>query len=249
MKQTLKILPAIAAACLLTACSTLTRLGVGEDLVVAAVDAALARQGLAGAVSPAQTAEIITIIKAETRLQEIGEEIGQDERITQRIEELLAKYLRDGQIVEPSIDEVDAANSGDITPDEIDLSSVKWHGPDVRGWAIASALSACHTSGDMLHFPHSKAGKWPEKNGVEGNVWVVAKLADGHWHAASWEWLRPGQTSKPWAKMESGHIKQGDFAGYQFKRGEEAYLIVTALARGTARSVAERSAARKIEWR
>jgi len=239
----------IAAACLLVACTTLTELGVTEDLVVAGVEAALTRQGLAGAVTPAQTREIVTIIRAEQRLQEIGEEIGQDERITQRIEELLAKYVQDGQIVEPSIDEIDAANSGDITPDEIDLSTVKWHGPDVRGWAISSTLTGCYTSGDMLHFPHTKAGKWPVKDGMEGNIWVVAKLPDGRWHAASWEWLRPGQTSKPWAKMESGHIKQGDFAGYQVRRGEEVYCFVTALARLNARSVPERSAVRKIEWK
>ena len=87
----------------LTGCGTLTRLGVTEDVVVAGVELALKRQGLEGAVTPAQTREIVAIVKAHERLQEIGTEIEADARVQRRIEEIVNKYVVDGVVVDPVV--------------------------------------------------------------------------------------------------------------------------------------------------
>ena len=147
-------------------------------------------------------------------------------------------------------DEPAAQGTPTQTGDEINLAEVTWHGPDVRGWAVTSEMpSGAYVSGSDLHFPHTKASKWPQNGeGLEGNPWIVAHI-NGAWHAASFEWLRSGQTSKPWWKVEGGHIKAEPFIGWSLSKGEECYVIVTALARGSSRSVAERTAARKVVWK
>jgi len=136
------------------------------------------------------------------------------------------------------------------TGDEIDLYSVAWHGPDVRAWPVASEMpQGAYVSGANLHFPHTKAGQWSVNGeGLEGNPWVVVQ-SGGQWHAATFEWLRKGQTSKPWEKVNAGHIKVGALGGYQLQRGEDFYVFVSGRARGAERGTAERTAARKVVWR
>jgi len=134
--------------------------------------------------------------------------------------------------------------------DEIDLSAVAWHGPDIRGWPIASEMpQGAYVSGSMLHFPHTKAGQWAaNKSGLEGNPWVIVRVG-GQWRAATFEWLRKGQTSKPWEKVRADHIKVSAFGDYQLQRGEEFYVIVSGRARGAEIGTQERTAARKVVWR
>jgi hypothetical protein len=90
-KITLTIATAALAA--VTGCSTMQRLGITEDIVATGVQAALAKEGLEGTVTDAQIREVITIIKAETRLQEIGEDVGQQQIVQDKIEEIVNKYL------------------------------------------------------------------------------------------------------------------------------------------------------------
>ena len=90
-----KITVAIATVTLafITGCSTMQKLGISEDVVATGVQTALEKEGLAGTVTDAQIREVITIIKAETRLQEIGEDVGQQQVVQDKIEELVKKYL------------------------------------------------------------------------------------------------------------------------------------------------------------
>jgi hypothetical protein len=136
------------------------------------------------------------------------------------------------------------------TGDEIDLAGVTWHGPDIRGWPVASDMpQGAYVSGSTLHFQHSKAGTWSANaQGLEGNPWVIVQV-HGQWRAATFEWLRSGQTSKPWEKVRADHIKVGAFDNYQLKRGEEFYVVVSGRARGAERGTPERTAARKVVWR
>lgn len=83
---------AIAIAAV-TGCSTMQRLGITEDVVATGVQQYLEKEGLAGTVTDDQVKEVITIIKAETRLQQIGEEVGQQAAVQAKIEELVRKYL------------------------------------------------------------------------------------------------------------------------------------------------------------
>lgn len=139
------------------------------------------------------------------------------------------------------------------TGDDIDLGSVIWHGPDIRAWAVTSDLpNGVAVSGGYVRFNHTKAGKWPVKKAgstdVEANPWVVA-MVDGRWHAASFEWLRPGQTSKPTKTVAGDHCKAAPLSGdWRPKSGDTLYIGVSALARGSVRSVAERTAFRKVVW-
>jgi len=84
---------ATAALAAVTGCSTMQRLGITEDIVATGVQQALEREGLAGTVTDAQIKEVIAIIKAETRLQAIGEEVGQQQAVQDKITEIINKYL------------------------------------------------------------------------------------------------------------------------------------------------------------
>ena len=92
MKLTLTI-ATVAVAAALTGCSTMQRLGITEDIVATGVQQYLAKEGLADTVTDDQVKEVITIIKAETRLQQIAEDVGQQAAVQAKIEELVKRYL------------------------------------------------------------------------------------------------------------------------------------------------------------
>ena len=74
---------------------------------------------------------------------------------------------------------------------------------DVGGWAETSRVTNVTVSGNRICVYHSKARDWKktklgepgEQIDIEGNIWVVAKVGN-RWHAATWDWLRPGQQCK-----------------------------------------------------
>src|SRR5690606_6948625 len=86
-----------------------------------------------------------------------------------------------------------------VATDEIDLSTVTFLHTDIRDWPITSTLTEVELPdpGKLgVRCRHTKAGKWPESQGSEGVLIVVAEIG-GRLYAASCEWLRPGQTWKP----------------------------------------------------
>ena len=104
---------------------------------------------------------------------------------------------------------------------------------------------------------YDKANEWPvttiqgSSGAVEvvGNPWVFIKH-EGQWYAATWEWLRPGQTCKDKNSVAGDHIKQSPFVEMDWTPtpGQTYWLMVSAPARMGQMSVAERSNLLPLVW-
>ena len=85
---------------------------------------------------------------------------------------------------------------------------------------------------------------------VNGNPWVFVKW-EGKWYAATWEWLRVGQTCKSKDAVAGDHIKQAPFnasSGWKPTSGQAYWIMVSAPARMGQMTVAERSNLVKVIW-
>lgn len=136
-----------------------------------------------------------------------------------------------------------------LAQDDVDVSKVKfWYVP-VGSWAITSDLPAVHVGGGKVRFKHSKAGTWPRhKDGFEANPWVIA-MVDGELQAASFEWLRPGTIERPMKTVNGAHCGVGKLnRDWAPKSGETVYIGVAACSRGNRRTVAERTAFKRVVW-
>ena len=120
--------------------------------------------------------------------------------------------------------------------DQIDLSTVNWLDTNISGWAQTSTITAVSIGSPPINIEHTKAGQWPAITSggtiVEGNPWIFAKV-DGQWQAATYEWLRPGQTEKQISAENIGeYTKKAPLDGWQPKSGETVGLMVSTPARG-----------------
>ena len=79
------------------------------------------------------------------------------------------------------------------------------------------------------------------------NPWVFVNLG-GAWYAGTWEWLRPGQTSKARYAVNGDHVKQAPLASWSPSQGEDLYFMVSGLARSGQRNQLERTNLIKITW-
>jgi len=137
-------------------------------------------------------------------------------------------------------------------PEEpIPLDQVTWLHTNVKDWAVTSELRSVNVDSSFIHLDHSKAAEWPGKNinGTElaGNPWIFIQK-DGQWYAATWEWLRPGQTRKNRSAVNGDHIKQNPFWDWSPVAGETYGFMVSGLARDGNRNVKERSNIVMFEW-
>jgi hypothetical protein len=156
----------IAAVVAMTGCSTLTRLGIGEDATVAAVRLALTRQGLAGAVTDAQVREIANVVKANERLQQIGEEVAADARVQAKIDELVAKYMEDGAVVDPAATN-EPIHELALTVTSLTADTVKFDwAPKVYAWPVKVVGAECDAVLEM-RLANGQGGKvdWIRKGG------------------------------------------------------------------------------------
>lgn len=153
----------------------------------------------------------------------------------------------------PLPDEPDTPDT-DSPYDEIDIQSVIFTDAEqVRGWPVKSIIVGASVGDGVQVFPHTKAGMWQtwDNGAVEGNVWIVAKpTTDGFWYAATFEWLRPGQTEKRIAShLMDDHIKKSVFDGWVPQSGEVVGLFVSTPCRlGADTGEYERSNIVKLEW-
>ncbi len=120
-------------------------------------------------------------------------------------------------------------------PDEIDLSTVIWLHHDVSGWAQTSTITRITHGDPPICIEHTKAGAWPALDDggtvVEGNPWVFVQIS-GQWYAATYEWLRPGQTCKSLdAGDMAGHIKVAPLDSWRPRTGEVVGFMVSKPAR------------------
>ena len=132
-------------------------------------------------------------------------------------------------------------------PAEI-TGSIKWLHTDVSSWPVTASLSA--SVGGTINMPYSKARVWPAVDGVNANPWVIVNM-NGQWYAATFEWFRFGQTSKPKGVLDGSmgdHIKVSPLNRWRPRSGERFGLMVSGLARTKMRNVKERSNVVMVTW-
>jgi hypothetical protein len=131
-------------------------------------------------------------------------------------------------------------------PTDFNINNVSWitlKGPeDMTKWNATSKITSVKFSRKEICIDHTKKGKWPKMkifgNGAvgEGNPWLIVKTG-GKWHAATYEWLRPGQVCK------LGHTKDAiadlvrrirkvnPLRAWSPRKGEIIGLMISSLAR------------------
>ncbi|NLG33962.1 MAG: hypothetical protein GX548_01270 [Lentisphaerae bacterium] len=98
--------------------------------------------------------------------------------------------------------------------------------------------------------PYSKSKVWPAVDGLNANPWVIVNL-DGQWYAATFEYFRFGQTSKPAGVLDGSkgdHIQVSPLNKWRPRSGERFGLMVSGLARASGRNVRERSNIVMVTW-
>ena len=142
-------------------------------------------------------------------------------------------------------------NTGESVDLNADLSNVKFLHADVSGWAVTSTLPNVTIGGGMISLPFDKARVWPGRNtagaNVNANPWILVKQG-GQWYAATWEWMRTGQTAKSVNAVEGGHIGQSPLNNFRPQSGQVYGFFVSGLARNNVRNVQERSNVVMIRW-
>ena len=139
-----------------------------------------------------------------------------------------------------------AAGGGSTS--SIDLRTVTWLHTNVSSWAETSRITSTSIGNPPICIDHTKAGRWPVKDGLEGNPWIFVNL-NGRWYAATYEWLSPGQTCKGIHAGNIGsHIGIPPLSSWRPKSGELVGLMVSARARSGGDTVSERSNVVMIRW-
>jgi len=125
---------------------------------------------------------------------------------------------------------------------------IKWLHTDVSSWPVTASLSA--SVGGSINMPYTKARVWPAVGGLNANPWVIVNM-NGQWYAATFEWFRFGQTSKPKGVLDGSmgdHIKVSPLNKWRPRSGERFGLMVSGLARTSTRNVKERSNVSMVTW-
>ena len=125
--------------------------------------------------------------------------------------------------------------------DELDASLVVWDesaAKDAGSWPITAKITKAEATKDKLRFEHEQL-TWKElqKDGwdkpARGNIWIIAKCADGGWHGTTIEWLWNQQEieQRKWDGTDNLHSSclASDFRP---KAGTEAYTMLSTFARG-----------------
>ena len=73
----------------------------------------------------------------------------------------------------------------------------------------------------------------PNGDGLNGNPWIFV-FQDGTWYAATWEWLRFGQTAKSMSSVAGDHIKKAPLQDFHPVSGHVYGFMVSGLARDAA---------------
>ena len=148
----------------------------------------------------------------------------------------------------PTDPPTDGTTTNGLWPSEI-TGTVKFLHTDVSSWPVTASMSAS-VSGSTINFPYSKSRVWPAVDGVNANPWVFVNM-NGQWYAATFEWFRAGQTSKPVGVLDGSkgdHIKVSPLNGWRPRSGERIGIMVSGLARTKMRNVQERSNVSMVTW-
>jgi hypothetical protein len=105
---------------------------------------------------------------------------------------------------------------------------------DIGAWPKTSTPTYVFARDGRVVVEHSQAGRWPvvpyENIVVEGAIWTIAPEGD-HWRAATWDRLRPGQTTKDLAAGEYQKPYALDLDGWVPKAGDVVGYLVSTPAR------------------
>lgn len=144
-----------------------------------------------------------------------------------------------------SVEDSEAPADGSF-PSEI-TGTVHWLYPDVSSWPQTATLNAS-VGGGTINLSYDKAKVWHAVAGANANPWVFVNL-NGQWYAATFEYLRHGQTAKPMSVLNSrDHIKVSPLDKWRAHSGERIGLMVSGLVRGGYRNVKERSNIVMVTW-
>jgi len=148
---------------------------------------------------------------------------------------------------------LDSGYEAEGMPSEI-TGPIKWLNPvgDIMGWAQTATLQA-HVGGGSINMAYDMSRTWPARDGVNATPWAIVNI-NGQWYAATFEYLRVGQVSKPMAVLSQtggmgDHFKVSPLSSWRPRSGERFGLMVSGLARGTSlRNVKERSNICMVTW-
>lgn len=133
------------------------------------------------------------------------------------------------------------------TPEKPHTSSgIVWLDADVSHWPVTTDLKV-NISGGLITLNYGKANKWPSRNGVNANPWIIVNRG-GVLYAATWEWMKTGQTTKSTAAVHGSHINHAPLNSFRPRSGEIYGFMVSSLARGGQRTVNERSHIVFVRW-
>lgn len=125
-----------------------------------------------------------------------------------------------------------------VAADAIDPSTIHYLSANVSSWPVTSSLKV--SLGSTVTLAYDKANVWPAVDGVNANPWIIVNV-NGKWTAATFEWFRKGQTSKPSSVVAGDHIKKSPLNNFRPVSGETYGWMVTSLARDAKRTVNERT--------
>ena len=137
------------------------------------------------------------------------------------------------------------------------LSEVTWlHYPGVQNWPVTSKLNVQVTANE-ISLKFDKTQQWKSDTirhtsgthdiQVNANPWVFVEL-NNNWYAGTFEWMRPGGTTKARKAVNGDHIKQPPLKSWSPKSGETYYFMVAGLTRGGPKGSHERTDIVAVQW-
>ena len=128
------------------------------------------------------------------------------------------------------------------------FAGVIWLHTNVSSWAVTSPLSVSFPNSSQIRLDYDKADVWPGNGeGLNGNPWIFV-YQDNQWYAATWEWLRVGQTVKNKSSVAGDHIKKAPLQDFHPVSGTLYGFMVSGLARDSQRNVLERTPVVMVRW-
>ena len=137
-----------------------------------------------------------------------------------------------------------------------DFEGVVWLHTDVSSWTQTGALKSVSTTDSTITLDYNKTNSWPgvtitsSSNGqisVNANPWIFVNQNDT-WYAATFEWMKVGQTTKSKLSVNGDHIKRSPLDTFVPKKGEIYGFMVSGLARDYKRNVEERTNVVMYKW-
>lgn len=137
-----------------------------------------------------------------------------------------------------------------------DFNNVVWLHSDVSSWKETGVLRSVSTTSGSITLDYDKTNRWPGRTitasaggsiSVNANPWIFVQKGDT-WYAATWEWLKTGQTTKSKAAVKGDHIKRAPLNTFVPRQGEIYGFMVSGLARDSRRNVEERTNVVLFRW-